>query len=417
VQLRIAFSIYRGNPLCGGQGVYTHYLTKELQRLGHSVTVFAGQPYPVLAEGINLIKLPSLDMYRDADPFRWPKLREIDGITDLTEIAIRLFGGFPEPRTFSMRLKKEMSYLLNDFDILHDNQSLGNGIRSIANGQLPVVASIHHPVSIDRYIDIDRAKTIKDKMSKYRWYGFSGMQERVAKNLLKIITVSAQSKADIISYMDIPAEKVEVISAGVDTTVFYPDRGVKKKEFQIMAVVSSDVQLKGMAVLVESMNIIIKENPAITLVVVGKLNPNGSAYKLLQDSPAKAHIKFVYNITEDDLANLYRESTLAVIPSLYEGFSLPAVQALASAIPVVATTGGALPEVLGADGDCALLVEPGNADDLARAVMTLMEQRDLREKLTEAGLKRVYEKFTWAQAAKKVTEQYADAISKFRVIR
>ncbi len=417
MQLRIAFSVYRGNPLCGGQGVYTHYLTKELQRLGHFITVFAGQPYPQLEEGINLVRLPSLDMYRDTDPFRWPQLREIDGITDLAEIAIRLFGGFPEPRTFSMRLAKEINYSVNDFDILHDNQSLGSGIKAIANRQLPVIASIHHPVSIDRYMDIANAKTIKDKMSKYRWYGFSGMQERVARNLPKIITVSEQSKADIISYMAIPAEKVEVIPAGVDTDVFYPDKGIKKKEFQIMTVISSDVHLKGMSVLMKAMNIVAKENPAITLVVVGKLNPNGPAYKILQDSPAKSHIRFMHNIPEKDLASLYRESTLAVVPSLYEGFSLPSVQALASGIPVVATTGGALPEVLGTDGDCALLVEPGNADHLARAIMTLIRQRDLREKLAEAGLKRVYEKFTWTRAAEKITDQYTDAISKFRVIR
>ena len=417
MQLNIAFSVYRGNPLSGGQGVYTHYLTRELSRLGHLVTVFAGQPYPRLAEGIELVKLPSLDMYREPDPFRWPKLKELNDVTDIFEVGLRLFGGFPEPRTFSTRLKKELKYHRKKFDILHDNQSLGSAIREIARTKMPVVASIHHPITVDRRIDLAQAETLKDRISKYRWYGFSKMQERVAKDLLKIMTVSEKSKEDIVAHMGINPGNIAVIPVGVDTGIFYPDQRLPKNNTQIIAVVSSDVYLKGMLFLLEAMNIVAKSNPSVTLLVVGKLTPDGPAHQVLKKSHFKSRIKFMHDVPEADLAHFYRESTLAVVPSLYEGFSLPAIQALASGLPVVATSGGALPEVLGRDGKCAVLVEPGNVNDLAQAIVKLLETKEMRDKLASEGLKRVRENFTWEMSARKVVEQYEYAIAKFNYIK
>lgn len=68
--LNVALLTYRGNPQFGGQGVYTHYLSRELAALGHQVTVYSGQPYPVLVDGVRLVEVPSLDLYRSEDPFR-----------------------------------------------------------------------------------------------------------------------------------------------------------------------------------------------------------------------------------------------------------------------------------------------------------------------------------------------------------
>ena len=85
--MRIALLSYRSKPHCGGQGVYVRYLSRELVALGHSVEVFSGQPYPELDDGVLLTKVPSLDLYREPDPFRVPQLREFRDITDVLEFA------------------------------------------------------------------------------------------------------------------------------------------------------------------------------------------------------------------------------------------------------------------------------------------------------------------------------------------
>ncbi len=412
--LKVAFSVYRGNPRSGGQGVYTHYLTKALRDLGHEVTVFSGQPYPELAEDIALVKLPSLDMYRAADPFRWPKLREMESAADIAEVLIRLFGGFPEPRTFSARLKKEIKAQLDPFDVLHDNQSIGNGIAAVAKTGLPIVASVHHPIDVDRKIDLLLSPSLKDKFSKYRWYGFAGMQSSVARQLERIITVSEHAKFDITKYMGVRQSNIAVIHPGVDTKVFYPGDEALKKRGQIIAVTSADTHMKGLAVLVEAMGFVVKENPGAKLVVIGRLSPDGKSHKILEQRDLLNDcISFVHGISDIELANLYRESEVAAIPSLYEGFSLPAIQALASGLPVAATTGGALPEVLGENGQCALLVEPGDPMALADAILILLENRELRSKLSATGSRRVADNFTWLKTAEKVVAEYRYAIDKF----
>ena len=102
--LRIAWLVYRGNPHCGGQGVYTRYLARELTDLGHEVTVFSGQPYPELDDPRQLVKVPSLDLYAEPHPFWPPWPWEIKSTIDLREFGIMCGAGFPEPYTFSLRV-------------------------------------------------------------------------------------------------------------------------------------------------------------------------------------------------------------------------------------------------------------------------------------------------------------------------
>src|SRR5688572_21932501 len=126
--LRIAYLAYRGNPHSGGQGVYSHHLTKELIGLGHAVTVFGGQPYPVLPPGVDFVPVPSLDLYRQPDPFRIPKPREFRSPIDLLEFALMCTAGFPEPLTFSLRARRVLKDRRGDFDLIHDNQCFGTGL-------------------------------------------------------------------------------------------------------------------------------------------------------------------------------------------------------------------------------------------------------------------------------------------------
>src|SRR5688572_24487050 len=95
-RLRVALAVYRGNPLSGGQGVYTRHLARELVALGHEVTVFSGLPYPRLDPGVGFVPVPQLDLYRDDTVFRRVSPRELRGRWDVRELLLASTGTFPE---------------------------------------------------------------------------------------------------------------------------------------------------------------------------------------------------------------------------------------------------------------------------------------------------------------------------------
>ena len=148
--LRIALLAYRGKPHVGGQGVYVRHLSKALVDLGHRVEVLGGQPYPVLDDRVPLVELPSLDIYNDYFPMRMPGIWELKKLPDFVEVASFSAGQFPEPLSFSLRAFSHLRGRRRDFDVVHDNQSLGYGLLGIERLGLPVVATIHHPITVDR---------------------------------------------------------------------------------------------------------------------------------------------------------------------------------------------------------------------------------------------------------------------------
>ena len=129
--MRVALLSYRSKPHCGGQGIYIRHLSRELVALGHEVEVFSGQPYPILDEGVRLTKVESLDLYREPDPFRVPRLREFRDRVDVEEFLTMCTAGFPEPKTFSTRVVRLLADRVDDFDIVQDNQVLGYGMLDI----------------------------------------------------------------------------------------------------------------------------------------------------------------------------------------------------------------------------------------------------------------------------------------------
>ena len=219
--MRIALMSYRSKPHCGGQGVYVRHLSRELVALGHTVEVFSGQPYPELDAGVALTKVPSLDLYREPDPFRTPKPKEYRDLIDVEEVLTMWTAAFPEPKTFSKRIARLMKGRRGDFDIVHDNQSLGYGMLDLVEQGFPLIATIHHPITFDRRIEIANAPTRRKKLSMRRWYGFVRMQIKVARQLPKILTVSESSRRDIVTDFGIDPERLEVITLGVDD-VFVP---------------------------------------------------------------------------------------------------------------------------------------------------------------------------------------------------
>ncbi len=405
---RVAFLVYRGNPQCGGQGVYTRHLTRELVALGHSVEVFAGPPWPQLDEGVGFTPVPGLDLYRDPDPFRIPHPRELRSRADLIEFGTMLLAGFGEPLAFSLRIRRILRRRRGEFDIVHDDQCLGTGILGLVRDGWPLLETLHHPITVDRSIALDHAETAWKRLTTRRWFGFLRMQVRVARRLPAVLTVSHNSKTDIAAQMHVPLERLTVVPVGVDHTVFRPYADVTPRPGRIMVTSSSDVPMKGLVPLLEAIAKLRTERE-LDLVVIGRPRPGGRVDRALERLGLRDVVTTISGVSDEELARLYGEAQVAVVPSLYEGFSLPAIEAMSCGVPVVATTGGALPEVVGESGVTGLLVPPNDPDALVGALGRLLDDPDLRARLGAAGRERVIERFTWQVTARGTAACY-DAI-------
>jgi glycosyltransferase involved in cell wall biosynthesis len=408
--MRIALLSYRSKPHCGGQGVYVRHLSRSLVDLGHHVEVFSGQPYPEeLDPRVVLTEVPSLDMYREPDPFRIPHPREIRDRIDLLELAGVWSAGFPEPRTFSLRAARLLADRLDDFDVVHDNQSLGVGLLKIAATGVPVVATVHHPITRDRVVDLAAARWWR-KPSVRRWYGFLAMQERVARRIPELLTVSSSSSTDITSDFGVHPDQLHVVPLGVETDVFVPS-AEPRVPGRIMAIASADVPLKGVGHLLQAIAKL-RHHYDLELQLVAKLEPNGPTEKLIAELGISDIVHISSGLSDAELARLFASAQIACIPSLYEGFSLPAVEAMASGTPIVASRAGALPEVLGADGVCARLVPPGDAAELTRVVGELLDSPEQLKRLGAAGRRRAVEVFSWESVAAQTVRVYQQAIAR-----
>lgn len=406
--MRIALLSYRSKTHCGGQGVYVRHLSRGLVELGHDVEVFSGQPYPgVLDPRVRLTEVPSLDLYREPDPFRIPRLSEIRDTIDVLELATTWTAGFPEPRTFSLRAARLLADRRADFDVVHDNQSLGTGLLKIAANGLPVVATVHHPITRDRTLDLAAAPWWR-KPLVHRWYGFSMMQQKVARQIPELLTVSSSSAADIAEDFGVDPAQLQVVPLGVDTALFKPtDR--PRVRGRIIAIASADRPLKGIGHLLHAVARLRLERD-LDLQLVAKLEPNGPTEKLIAELGISDMVHISSDLSDTELASLLASAEIACIPSLYEGFSLPAVEAMASGTPIVASRAGALPEVVGASGACALLVEPADVGGLSRVLGELLNSPEQLRRLGAAGRRRALEVFSWESVAAQTVEVYQRAI-------
>jgi len=406
--VRIAFMSYRSKPHCGGQGVYVRHLSRELVALGHTVEVFSGQPYPELDEGVTLTKVPSLDLYREPDPFRTPRPHEYRDLIDVEEVLTMWIAGFPEPQTFSKRVARLLKDRRDDFDIVHDNQALGYGMLDIAAQGFPLIATIHHPITFDRRIDIANAPTLRKKLSLRRWYGFVRMQMKVARQLPKILTVSESSRRDIVTDFGVEPSRLEVIPLGVDD-VFVPPTAPRVPG-RIVAMASADAPMKGIATLLEAFAKLRTERD-VELVLVTTLKPGGRTERLIDELGIVDHVTFVNGISDAELVDVMGSAEVACVPSLYEGFSLPTAELMACATPLVVSRAGAIPEVVGDDGACATLVTPGDVGELEAAIEDLLDDPERREAMGRAGRERVLENFSWRAVAKATAAAYEEVIA------
>jgi glycosyltransferase involved in cell wall biosynthesis len=404
--LRILLPSYRSNPTTGGQGVYMRHIAKALADMGHQIDVISGPPYPVLDPRVKLIKLPSLDLYANPHPIKALRPWMFAYPIDLFEWWSHNTGGFSEPYTFCERMARYVRGTVEDYDICHDNQTLGWGLLKLRDMGLPIVGTIHHPITMDRRIDIQHAKTLSLKLLKRRWYSFLDMQIKVARQLDPLIVVSESTRRDVVREFGVKSERTRLVLHGIDHIQFRPIPEIKRRDDLIVACASADVPLKGLIYLIRAYADLIKTRPNLKLKVIGRLR-EGNTTDELRAFGIMDKVEFVGGVTDEQIAEIYAEATIAISPSVYEGFGFPCGEAMSCGTPVIATTGGSLPEVV---GDAGIIVPHSNPPALAKAIGAMLDDKDMRDRYGHAGRQRILDNFKWERAAREVTDIYRQTI-------
>lgn len=412
--MRIALLTYRGNMFCGGQGIYAAYIARELTALGHQVHVIAGPPLPELEPGIPLHVIPNRNFFaRELDevlaegrPFEtlWP--------SHLWELGLTRLGVFPEMTAFGLRLLVRWRRLQRRyrFDVVLDNQSLSWGLLGLQATGVPVAAMVHHPLHIDREADFALDPRFRRKWKRTLYFPMF-MQQRVVPRLAQILTVSQASADEITRYFGVPRKQIAVVYNGTDTHMFRPLQ--REKEADLIFVGRTEDRKKGISHLLDAL----AHTPsAITLKIVdGRIPKDGLVPRKIRELGLARRIKLVERmLSVEELVAEYSTARIAVVPSYFEGFGFPASEAMACGLPVVATDGGALPEVVGSAGEAGRLVRARDVDALARALEELALQPELAAELGRAARRRIQRVFTWREAGRRTAELLEEVVRAHR---
>ena len=417
--MKVCYLLHQGKMHSGGQGVYLYNITREMLALGHEVHVIAGPPYPDIAPGITVDRIPNFNLFEvlgtiNPEFFHSRPPRDFFRPLNFYELVTTRYGMFSGMSAFSIRAYDRLRELLRDrrFDIVHDVQCLGYGMLLIKAAGLPVVANIHHPLAVDRRNAVMQAKTLREKMRWIIFYPFF-MQNIVMKRVDKIITGSHHSARSIQQVFDVPASHIEIIHDGVDTDTFRPLEGVEKEPNGILFVGNSEDRNKGARYLVEALHILRREIDFHLTFVDRPRESLQLVPSLVKRWGLQSRVTFTGRLSTEELVRRYNKAEILVSPSVYEGFGLPAAEAMACGVPVVATTAGAFPEVV-ADGETGWLVAPGDAPALAGAIKRLMADPAERKRMGDAGRRRMQERFTWRETARKTVALYEEILSRRR---
>ena len=403
-KLNIAILSYRSAQFGGGQGVYVRDISLALKLKGHNVDVISGPPYPNLYDGINLIKLPGLNLFetfsfRDRlKKFLKKKNKKSDHYYEFLSV---LFGGFPEPKTFGNRANRYLK--LNDhYDLIIDNQSLSYGMIDIQK-RFPFIEIIHHPITFDYKYELASSRKIKYRISRHRWYSFLKMQIKVAPYIKRIITPSKSSKKGIVDEFNCNKANITVINNGLDTNEFSPVNEVKRNEYRLITTASADVPLKGLDFSLKALKKLKKDFPNIHLIVIGLIKKGGHTEKLIRKLGLENDVTFKSNLTKNEIKDCYSKSSIAIVSSLYEGFGYPVIEAMSCEIPLIATNVSSIPELT---SEFAKLVDPKNEEMIYQSVKDILSEYDKYKKIAIKGRQHVIKNFNWI----KITDEYENAI-------
>lgn len=414
--LRIAYVAYRGNMNSGGQGIYLWFLAREMARLGHKVHVFVGPPYPDPMPFARVEELPNRQFWA-----KWvlgqrdqivPKQDPLQILRPLNfyELAASRMGFLPEPFAFSLRAFRRLTHhLRNDlgFDLVHDVQCLGYGLLGLRALGLPVVTTVHHPLSVDRRASFVRDDTFADVLGTAKFYPI-GMQAFVARHLDAVLTSSEASANQIVKDFGVRPDRIHNLRNGIDVELFCPDREVEKGRDELLCVGRSADPNKGIATLIQALRHLPDH---VTLTLVDDDSPENQVRRWAGEAGVLDRLHLTGRVASDELVRLYRRASVVVVPSRWEGFGLPAVEAMACGTPVVAARSGALPEVLDLTGG-GLLAERDDPRSLADAIQTLLGNSEMRALMSKRGRERVVETLSWPRIAADTADVYAEVTSR-----
>jgi glycosyltransferase involved in cell wall biosynthesis len=397
---------YRSQPYGGGQGVYLKYLSKALVDAGHQVDVISGPPYPHLDPRVRLIQLPSLDLF--VNGLGSLRLHHLRSMSNIIEWVSKLTGGFAEPYTFGRRAVKYLRQHGHNYDLVHDNQSLSYGMLQLQNMGIPLVTTVHHPITSDLRIALNAARSTWERLLIRRWHSFLTMQKKVVKQLHNVVTVSDCSRQDIARDFGLQPAGISLVYNGIDTEEFRPMPEIERRPLRLMATASADAPLKGLRYLLRAYAKLLLKYPQLELLLVSKPQPGGKTERLVRRLGIEDRVQFVSGISTEQMVRYYAEAAIAVVPSVYEGFGLPAGEAMACGVPVVSTDGGALPEVV---GDAGVVVPAKSDDALVTAIDALLADPARREELGRRCRERILEQFCWQVCARQMTDYYRQVLT------
>ena len=399
--LRILLASYRSHPQVGGQGVYVRALSRALAKLGHAVTVISGPPYPELDDGVVLERLPSLDLFTCDNALAAFRPAFLRSWPDLSEWWLHNTAAFGEPYAFGRRLKSWLEPRRHRFDVVHDNQGL---FATLSHLGVATIATLHHPITIDLEFALAAEPRWERRMLLRRWHSFLATQARVSRALPLVLTVSEASKRRAMSDFGVAAERLRVSPCGVDHAMFHTAPDIARDPDLVLSTVSADTPLKGLVVLIEAMADVIAQRPSSRLHIVGELR-DGPAKDAIARLGIGANIVCEGRLSQAALAERYRRAAVVVTPSLFEGFGLPAAEAMACGAAVIVTDGGALSEVA---GDAGVVVPAGDAPALGGAIARLLASDALKADLGARAAVRARERFSWEAHARAAARAYAD---------
>ena len=403
-KLKIAVLSYRSAKFGGGQGVYIRDISFALSHMGHNVDVISGPPYPQLHEGINLIKLPGLDLFETfsfRDRVEKFKRKENKNFDHYYEFFSALIGGFPELKTFGNRANTYLKQN-DDYDIVIDNQSISYGMIEIQK-RFPFIEIIHHPITFDFKFELASSNKIKYKISRYLWYSFLRMQRKVAPKISNIITPSQSSKKGIMDEFNCKDSSITVINNGLDAQEFCPIPNSTRNKNRLITTASADVPLKGLDYSLKALKLLKKDNPKMHLIVIGNYKKNGHTERLIKKLGIEQDVIFKKNISKDEIKKLYSSSSIAIVSSLYEGFGYPVIEAMSCEVPIIATNVSSIPELV---SDFGTLIEPKNENQLKKSIIKVMQNYDHFKDIAIKGRQHVIETFNWS----KITSEYEKII-------
>ena len=404
--LKIALLSYRSDPFSGGQGIYIKNISEALHNRGHEITIFSGNPLPEVNKAIKVIRIETPGFFETFDSLE--RLKIFSSLEknrlNFMDFFETFTGTFTEPVFFGERLVKNKYFqeTVDEFDIFHDNQSISSYPETVLK---KLVTTLHHPIHVDKKIDLASEKSFLSRLSIKRWYSFLNFQKKNLKAVKKVISPSLSSKNDICRYFDYPSKNISVIWNGInlDDCKFHQRESFSAN---FLTIISADVPMKNLKTVLKALYLLKQDGLNAKLTIVGDLREDNK--NLIDRLGLTKEITYKSKLPRKQLIQALNNADIGIAPSEYEGFGFPLVEMIATGLPVIVSDKASLPELA---GNAGLIFNSDDSNDLKEKMKELVENKTLRNKVTENSKLRRDDFFGWDEYAKKLEDLYKEIIS------